>query len=45
MSEIVISVLGDKLPTYYDAVIAIYEDATQTKSKKMYVRSILLNVN
>ena len=35
MSEKVIFVLGDKLPTYYDAVIAIYEIATQPKSNKM----------
>ena len=28
-------VLGNKLPTYYDAVIAIYGVAAQPKSPKM----------
>ena len=45
MSEKVIFVLSDKLPTYYEAVIVINKVATQPKSNKMYVRSILLNVN
>ena len=35
MSEKVAFVLGDKLPTYYDAAISIYIVATKPKSKKM----------
>ena len=35
MSEKVVFVLGDTLPTYYDAAISIYMVATQPKSKKM----------
>ena len=33
MSEKVLFVLGDKLPTYYDAAISIYIVATKPKSK------------
>ena len=35
MSEKVVFVLGDKLPSYYDAAISIYMVATKLKSKKM----------
>ena len=35
MSEKIVFVLGDKLPTYYDAAISIYMVATKPKSKKM----------
>ena len=35
MSEKVVFVLGEKLPTYYDAAISIYMVATKPKSKKM----------
>ena len=35
MSEKVVSVLGEKLPTDYDAAISIYMVATKPKSKKM----------
>ena len=35
MSEKVVFVLGDKLPTYYDAAISTYMVATKPKSKKM----------
>ena len=35
MSEKLIFVLSDKLPTYYDAVISIFTVATSPKSKKM----------
>ena len=35
MSEKVVFVLGDKLPTYYNAAISIYMVATKPKSKKM----------
>ena len=34
-------VLGDKLPTYYDAAISIYIVATKPKSKKMVSTSNL----
>ena len=35
MSEKVVFVLVEKLPTYYDAAISIYMVATKPKSKKM----------
>ena len=35
MSEKVVFVLGDKLPSYYDAAMSIYMVATKLKSKKM----------
>ena len=35
MPEKVVFVLGDKLPTYYDAIISIHMVATKPKSKKM----------
>ena len=35
MSQRVCFVLGDKLPTIYDAAIAIFTVATQPDSKKM----------
>ena len=35
MSEKVLFVLGDKLPTYYDATISIYMVVAKPKSKKM----------
>ena len=35
MSEKIVFVLGDKLPTYYDAAMSIYMVATKPKSKKM----------
>ena len=35
MSEKLVFVLGDKLPTYYDAAMSIYMVATKPKSKKM----------
>ena len=36
MSEKVVFVLGDKLPTYYNTAISIYMVATKPKSKKMF---------
>ena len=38
MSEKVVFVLVEKLPTYYDAAISIYMVATKPKSKKMVVQ-------
>ena len=35
MSEKVVFVLSDKLPTYYNTAISIYMVATKPKSKKM----------
>ena len=35
MSEKLVFVLGDKLPTYYDAAMSIYMVATKPKSKKI----------
>ena len=35
MSEWLVFVLGGKLPTYYDAAIAIFQVASKPKSKKM----------
>ena len=47
MTENLVFILGDKLPTYYDAAIAIYSVATKPKSKKMnsvisaYVKALI----
>ena len=37
MSERLVFVLGDKLPTYYNAAIEIFQVASKPKSKKMRV--------
>ena len=35
MSEKLVFVLGDKLPTYYNAAISIFQVASKPRSKKM----------
>ena len=35
MSREIVFILGDKLPTIYDAAVAIYSEATQPKTSKM----------
>ena len=45
MSERLVFLLGDKLPTYYDAAVAISQVASKPKSKKMRATSTVMHVH